>query len=117
MISSTLQYTLIAVLIYYFATILLFLKKKSISLKYTLLWIFSGCFMGALVIWPELLLWIVKLVGIESEMNGLFVIAIGFIMVILMSITSIVSKQSEKIRLLTQEIAILEKRVRELEEK
>lgn len=72
--------------------------------------------MGILVIWPQLLLMIRRLVGIESNMNGLFVMAIGFIIMILMSITSIVSRQNEKIRKLTQVVAILEKRVRELEE-
>lgn len=34
-------------------------------------------------------------------MNGLFILVIAFIIVILMSITSIVSKQNEKIRFLT----------------
>jgi hypothetical protein len=50
-------------------------------------------------------------------MNGLFVLAIGFVMAILMSLTSIVSKQSERIRALVQVIAMLEKRIRELEER
>lgn len=36
---------------------------------------------------------------------------------ILMILTSIVSKQSDKIRSLTQTIGMLEKRIRELEEK
>lgn len=72
--------------------------------------------MGILVIWPQFLLLLRRLVGIESNMNGLFVMAIGFIIMILMSITSIVSRQNEKIRKLTQVIAILEKRVRDLEE-
>ena len=44
------------------------------------------------------------------------VVWIAFVIAILMSITSIVSKQSEKIRSLTQTIAILEKKIREQEE-
>lgn len=116
MISVKLRISLIIILIIYFALILTFLKRKAISLKYTLLWIFAGVFMGILVIWPQFLLLLRRLVGIESNMNGLFVMAIGFIIMILMSITSIVSRQNEKIRKLTQVIAILEKRVRDLEE-
>lgn len=50
-------------------------------------------------------------------MNGLFIIAIGFIIMILLSLTSIASRQNRKIRTLTQELAILDKRVRELEKK
>ncbi len=116
MISIKLRISLIIILIIYFAFILAFLKRKAISLKYTLLWIVAGIFMGILVIWPQFLLLLRRLVGIESNMNGLFVMAIGFIIMILMSITSIVSRQNEKIRKLTQVVAILEKRVRELEE-
>lgn len=50
-------------------------------------------------------------------MNGLFVFFIGVLIMICMSLTSIVSKQTNKLRTLTQELAILEKRIRELEAK
>ena len=115
MLSVKLRISLIIIMIVYFVLILAFLKRKAISLKYTLLWIAAGVFMGILVIWPQLLLKLRSLVGIESNMNGLFVMAIGFIIMILMSITSIVSRQSEKIKKLTQVNALLEKRIRELE--
>ena len=117
MIPATLRISLICVVICYFVFILYFLKKKAISLKYTLLWLLSGICMGIMVIWPEVLTFVRKVIGIESNMNGLFVLAIGFIIAILMSLTSIVSKQSEKIKLLTQTVGILEKRIRELEGK
>ena len=116
MIGGTLRTTLIIAVLIYFIVILKFLKDKALSLKYTLLWIFSGLIMGAFVIFPKLLLKIVGLVGIQSNMNGLFIFAIAFCMMILMSITSIVSRQNKKIRTLVQENAILEKRVRELEQ-
>lgn len=101
----------------YFILILILLKRKAISLKYTLLWMVAGVVMGILVIWPQILSSIISIIGIQSNMNGLFIFAIAFVIVILMSITSIVSKQSEKIKSLTQTIAMLEKRIRELEDK
>lgn len=116
MLPDKLRICLTIAVICYFVLILVFLKRKAISLKYTLLWIVAGIFMGIMVIWPKTLTWIITAIGIESNMNGLFIIAIAFLIAILMSITSIVSKQSEKIKLLTQTIAILEKRVRELED-
>lgn len=115
MIPDQLRISLICALVIYFALILLFLKRRDISLKYTLLWLFAGAFMGILVIWPETLAKIIAIIGIESNMNGLFILAVAFVIVILMSITSIVSKQSDKIRSLTQTIAMMEKRIRELE--
>lgn len=117
MLSEKLRFSLILAVICYFLLILLFLKRRDISLKYTLLWIFAGVAMGILVIWPETLVKITSFIGIETNMYGLFILAIAFVIAILMSITAIVSKQSEKIRSLTQTIAMLEKRVRELEEK
>lgn len=115
MIPDKLRISLILVLIIYFVLILLLLKKREISLKYTLLWLFAGVCMGILVIWPESLTIIIGIIGIQGSMNGLFILAIAFVIAILMSITSIVSKQSEKIRSLTQTIAMLEKKVREQE--
>lgn len=115
MIQGTLRTTLICAVLIYFIVILKFLKDKSLSLKYTLLWLFSGLVMGILVVFPELLSKIIAVLGIQSNMNGLFIFGIAFLMMIMMSITSIVSRQNKKIRILIQENAILEKRVRELE--
>ena len=55
------------------------------------------------------------MLGIASEMNGLFAIGLGCIISILMALTSIVSTQNAKIRRLTQNIAYIEQRLRDLE--
>lgn len=115
MIPATLRITLCIAVICYFILILYYLKKKVIDLKYTLLWLIAGLIMGLMIFFPELLVWFVKLLGIESNMNGLYMLCFAFILAILMSLTSIVSRQSFKIRVLLQEIAMLEKRIRELE--
>lgn len=117
MIPATLRVTLIAAVICYFIVILYFLKQKALNLKYTLLWLVAGFVMGILVVVPELLVGIIHIFGIQDNMNGLFSFAIGFVVMILLSLTSIASRQNRKIRTLTQEIAILEKRVRDLEKK
>ncbi len=115
MIPATLRLTLIVAVVCYFVVILYFLKQKALNLKYTLLWLVAGLVMGILVVVPELLVKIIHIFGIQDNMNGLFLFAIGFIIMILLSLTSIASRQNRKLRTLTQELAILEKRVRELE--
>lgn len=117
MIPSNLRVVLIIGVIAYFIIILVFLKKKSLSLKYTLLWLLAGVVLGIMVVWPELLAWFIHLLGIVDNMNGLFILCIAFVIMILMSLTSIVSKQAEKIKNLTQTISKMEKRIRELEER
>lgn len=116
MLPTNLRITLIIAVCCYFVLILLFLKKKSLELKYSLLWFLAGVVMGVFVLWPKLLGYLIRFLGIESIMNGLFVLCIGFIIIILMALTSIVSKQTMKIRALIQENAMLEKRLRSLEE-
>lgn len=115
MLPDNLRNTLIIAICCYFVLILVFLKRKSLELKYTLLWIFAGFFMGLTIMFPEILVYLTRFLGIQSNMNALYVVCIGFVVIILMALTSIVSRQTMKIRTLIQEIGMLEKRVRELE--
>ena len=116
MIPHTLQVTLSIAVICYFIIILYYLKRKMLELKYTLIWLAAGLVMGIMIYFPELLVKFVRLLGIESNMNGLYVLCIAFIMMILMTLTSIVSRQQIKIRILIQELSMMEKRIRELED-
>lgn len=117
MIPERLQIILITAIIVYFIFILYFLKKRALELKYTLIWLLAGAVMLVLVTFPHLMHKIVRLVGIQSSMNGLYIALIAFIIMILMTLTSIVSRLSYKIRRLIQEYALLEERLRQLEVK
>lgn len=116
MIPATLRIVLICALIIYFMIVLVFLKNKTLELRYTLLWLLAGVVLAILVAWPELLRKCVGLIGIQSNMNGLFIMAFAFVIMIMMSLTAIVSKQTNRIRTLVQEIAIMDKKIRELQE-
>lgn len=87
-----------------------------LELKYTLLWLVAGVVMGGMIFFPESLGWFVRHLGIQSKMNGLFILCFAFSISILMALTSIVSRQQMKIRILIQELSMMEKRIRELEE-
>ena len=117
MLSFKLRVVLGIAIIIYFIIVFLLLKRKSLTLKYTLLWLIAGVFMGIFAIFPMLLRYVMNLLGVASEMNGLFTVAMGFIICILMALTSIVSKQTQKIRHLTQDIALLEKKIRDNDKK
>lgn len=104
-------------IVFYFSIIIYFLKRKALTLKYTILWIVSGIMMLILVIFPNLIKSISLILGIINPVNTVFLIVIFFLLVILMSITSIVSIQNEKSKRLIQQFALLEKRVREIEDK
>ncbi len=116
MIPMTLQITLLVAVLVYFILILWYLKSKALELKYTLLWLLAGIIMFLMVVFPEILFWITKAFGFESNMNALYVICLGFVIILLMMLTSIVSRQANKIKILIQEIAIMKKEIRDLQE-
>lgn len=115
MIPATLRIVLSVAVICYFIIILYYLKKRMLELRYTLIWLAAGLCMGIMVFFPSLLIDFVHLLGIESNMNGLFILCFAFIIAILMMLTAIVSRFAMKVRTLIQEISMLEKRIRELE--
>ena len=115
MIPATLRIVLSVAVICYFVIILYYLKKRMLELRYTLIWLAAGGCMGIMVFFPSLLIDFVHLLGIESNMNGLFILCFAFIIAILMMLTAIVSRFAMKVRTLIQEISMLEKRIRELE--
>ena len=112
---GNLRITLAVAIIIYLILILIFLKRRAIELKYTLLWLLAGALMAILVAFPNILPWFVHLLGIADNMNCLFIFCIAFLMMIVMELTSIVSRQTRKIRSLTQSQAILEREIREMQ--
>lgn len=107
-------WALIALLVYFFIIFIL-LKRKRLSLRYTLLWIFSGMILFILVCFPKVLELGAEVFGVMTPINLLFIGMIGCILMILMSLTVIISKLNESKKTLIQTVAILEKRIRELE--
>lgn len=114
--NSTLRLSLILGLIIYFMILVQLIKKNKLDLKYTLLWLFSGIVLLLIAIFPNIIIFIIKFLGIVELTNGLFLLVIFFILIIMMSITGIVSKMKNDNRKLIQKNALLEKRVRKLEE-
>ena len=115
MISVKLQATMLIAVGLYFLIVLKLLRRKTLNLKYTLLWLASGVIMLALAVFPRILGWFAALVGIYDPTNALFAFMFFCVVMILMYITAIVSNLNEKIKQVFQFVALLEQRVRELE--
>ena len=117
MLSKSAQIVILAALLVYSTVLVVLLKNKRLALRYTLLWIFSDILMLILAVFPRVLPWFAGLVGIYDHTNALFATVIFCLIMILMSLTSAVSGMSEKTKKLAQANALLEKRLRELEER
>lgn len=113
----TLRIFFIAAIILFLCFILRYLSKNRLNLKYSLVWLATAAGLLILAIFPGLVDRIGALVGIISPVNTVFVFALMFILAIVLTLTMIVSHTTSRIYRLTQTIAVLEKRVRELEDK
>lgn len=110
----SLRITIIVALVIYYACIFYLLRRKSLTLKYTLLWILSGFVMILIVSFPDTFEKMMHKIGIVEMTNGLFAVVLFAILIILISITSIVSKMNSRIRQLVQQCAMYEQEIRKL---
>ena len=115
--NTLLRIALLTALFLYFAGIFYLLKKRLLELRYTLLWIFSGIVMMLIVFFPAAFERLMNRIGIIEAPNGLFAVVLFLLLVILVSMTSALSKMNRQIKTLAQKFAAYEKRLRMLEEK
>ena len=92
-------------------------KRGRISIKYSLVWLISIFLLFLVAIIPNFMTSISKLLGFHTMSNMIFAILIAILLFICISLTIIVSGQTEKIRLLIQEVSMLKKKVDEHEKK
>ena len=83
-------------------------QHRKLNLKYALLWIFAGSVVLILDIFPKFLGIIAKVLGIELPINMLFFMGFCFLLMLVFGLTIKVSKISDEVKRLTQEMAILQ---------
>lgn len=108
---------LVLAMLVYTGCIYYFLKHKRFQLKYSLIWIFGGCVIWFCVAFPKLFNIAMHKLGVAEAMNGVFGICTFFILILLMSMTAVLSFMDTREKQLIQKVALLEKQVRELEDR
>jgi hypothetical protein len=91
-------------------------RRRRLLERYALVWLGSALVLLALAIWKGLLGSISEAVGIFYPPAALFVIAFGFILVLLLHFSTAVSRLTDQSKVLAQRIALMEERQRELEQ-
>lgn len=97
--------------------IFVLLKKGKMTVKYSLLWLGLAVVLVIFAICPYVVYVLRDLLDVEMPVNLVFMLMFCFVLVVLISLSIAVSQLAEKCKRLTQESALLEKRVRELEKK
>ena len=95
--------------------IFIFLKKGLMTVKYSLLWLGLSIVLVIFAACPYVVYVLRDLLDVEMPVNLVFLLMFCFVLVVLLSLSIAISQLAEKCRRLTQANAILEKRVRDLE--
>ena len=92
------------------------LRRRRLIERYALLWLGSSLVLLLLSIWTGLLEIVANAVGIVYPPNALFMIAFGFVLVLLLHFSLAISRLSGETKVLAQKVARLDKDVRNLSE-
>ena len=104
--SIRIKCVIIVVLILGLLKILGLIKRNKLELKYALSWLFLELGILIITLIPNLLNVISKVLGIYNEINMLFFLGFVFIILVIFSLTMSLSRNSERVRKMAQEIAL-----------
>lgn len=82
-------------------------RRQKIREKYAILWIFVGVGTLIMAAFPGVLAWASEFVGVQVPSNLLFAVALTLLAGVCLQISREISLHEEKIRTLTEEVAIL----------
>ena len=90
-------------------------RRKRLKEEYSLLWLLTTVALFILSFWRGLLDVLARLMGIFYPPTALFVVGFGFLLLILLHFSTVISKLSTENRVLTQRLGILSWQVKQLE--
>jgi hypothetical protein len=91
-------------------------RRRRLMERYALLWMLSAVVILGLAVWQDALEQLANAMGIVAAPNALFFVAVAFILLLLLHFSAAMSRLSDQSKVIAQRHAILEQRVRELEE-
>ena len=91
------------------------IRRRRLSLAYSLLWLVMALLMLLAAIFPQLIYDLSDAIGLGLPINMVLLAFSFFSLVMLFYLTMIVSQLNDRNRRLTQQMALLEERVRKLE--
>jgi hypothetical protein len=92
-------------------------RRKKLAEGYSLVWLLTAVVLLGLSLSRDSLNILAALLGIFYPPSALFVVAFGFVLVILLNFSLLVSRLSQQSRELAQQVAILDLKLRDLEKR
>jgi hypothetical protein len=90
-------------------------RRKAFLERYALLWLLAAVVLLGLSLWKGAVEQIAKVLGIAYPPNALFLVAFGFVLVLLLHFSLAVSRLSDQTKVLAQRLGLVEQRLGEAE--
>jgi hypothetical protein len=92
-------------------------RRRRLLERYALVWMAVTGLLILLALWDGLLTSVASVIGISYPPSALFLIAFGFVILLLLHFSVAVSRLTDQSKVLAQELALLDERVRRQEER
>ena len=102
--------------LFYLGVVFYLLKKQKLAVQYAIIWLISGFVLLIFAIFPYVVLVLGDIFHVLNPVNFIFLVTLCFVLLILLSLSVVVSGFALRIKRLTQNAALLERRIRELED-
>ena len=112
---SRLQLLAILVTAGLFVLVFELVRRRRLLERYALLWLFAAAVLLGLSIWRGLLEDLASAVGIFYAPSALFAVAFGFVLILLLHFSLVISRLAEQSKVLAQRVGMLQHRVDELQ--
>lgn len=99
------------------AVIVELVRRRKLKEEYSLLWILTAVGMLVLSSWYDLVEWLTRLSGAVTPTTTLFIFGLVFLLLISVHFSTVISRLTEQVRRLTQEMALLSAERDELRER
>lgn len=96
------------------AAIVNMIRRRRLELKYALSWLMAIVFVLVLDCFPTLLTRISRVLGIWAPVNMIFFLGFCFSLLIIFTLTVTLSRMSERVRKLSQAVALNEEKIEKL---
>ncbi len=90
-------------------------RQRRLMERYALLWLLSAATLLVLSVWRDLLEVFAGVVGVAYAPSALFLVALGFGLLLLLHFSLIISRLTDQSKVLAQRVGMLQQRIDELE--
>lgn len=88
-------------------------RQRRLMERYSLLWLAAAGVLLLLAVFSGLLEWFSSTIGIATPSNALFLVAFGFVILVLLHFSVTISRLTDQTKVLAQRLALTEQQLRE----